>query len=264
MSHTHVAAPAPFEVHVSKDSFKFNAAHFVAFAGYRERLHGHNYRVSIRLQGSHKIGADGYVLDFGSIKKVTSAVCKELNEHFLCPLHSDVLDISHLHNNTIVRVDCAVDGTYFEFPRADCAMLPIVHATTEELAIYLWSVILDRLGYAYLRQRGITSLEVTVAEAPGQEATFRRVVPDHPVTLDVRSFVQTGLVVPMPCLDLDADTAPKAATEVAAPAPHVCGTSCTRLDATVLAHLTKAMKEQGLLKEDVSVDDLKAMFPLLP
>ena len=31
---------------------QFNAAHFVAFEGYRERLHGHNYHVSVRLIGA--------------------------------------------------------------------------------------------------------------------------------------------------------------------------------------------------------------------
>ena len=69
-----------FEVRVAKDTFKFNAAHFVAFKGFRERMHGHNYQVSVRLLGSRKIGSDGYVVDFGDIKAVTKKVCKDLNE----------------------------------------------------------------------------------------------------------------------------------------------------------------------------------------
>ena len=35
-----------YEVQVKSERFKFNAAHFVAFPGYRERLHGHNYTCS--------------------------------------------------------------------------------------------------------------------------------------------------------------------------------------------------------------------------
>jgi hypothetical protein len=50
----------PFEVFVTKDTFKFNAAISWPFAGFRERLHGHNYRVSVRLLGERQIGADGY------------------------------------------------------------------------------------------------------------------------------------------------------------------------------------------------------------
>ena len=40
---------------------------FVAFPGFRERLHGHNYAVSVRLRGEVS-ARDGYVLDFGDIK----------------------------------------------------------------------------------------------------------------------------------------------------------------------------------------------------
>ena len=58
-------AAAPFEVCVG--AFKFNAAHFVAFPGFRERLHGHNYAVAVRLRGAVS-DVDGYVLDFGDIK----------------------------------------------------------------------------------------------------------------------------------------------------------------------------------------------------
>jgi len=44
-------------VYVAKEDFKFNAAHFVCFHGYRERLHGHSYTASCRLVG--KLCADG-------------------------------------------------------------------------------------------------------------------------------------------------------------------------------------------------------------
>jgi dihydroneopterin triphosphate aldolase (PTPS-III) / 6-pyruvoyltetrahydropterin synthase len=182
-----------FEVFVSKETFKFNAAHFVAFPGFRERLHGHNYRVSVRLLGSRSIAADGYLIDFGNVKEVTKNVCKSLNEHFLCPQFSDVLVITT--NETSVALKCE-DGSEFVFPRQDCAMLPIVHATAEELGIYLYGEILHGLDASYLRQRGIHTMEVTVAESPGQEAVFRLAIPEssyesssEPFRLDVRQFI---------------------------------------------------------------------------
>jgi 6-pyruvoyl-tetrahydropterin synthase len=192
-----------FEVFVSKDTFKFNAAHFVAFAGFRERLHGHNYRVSVRLLGERKIGADGYVIDFGNVKAVCKAVCKKLNEHFICPIHSDVLTITEHADDKSVRIECE-DGTFFVFPVKDCAMLPLVHATAEELSIYLWAELLKGLNADYLIKRGIHTMEVIVAEAPGQEAVFRWEIPaptDTEFSLDVRTFITKGDVVPMPCLD---------------------------------------------------------------
>jgi len=195
---------ASFDVYVSKDTFKFNAAHFVAFDGYRERLHGHNYRVGIRLLGKSTIGRDGYVIDFGCIKDVCKRVCKRMNEHFLVPMHSDVLTITEEgEQGESIRIVCQ-DQSVFVFPRSDCLMLPIVHATTEEIAIYLWSELLEGFNCEYLTQRGIHSMEVTVAEAPGQEATFRLGIIEGlrggNTKLDVRSFITEGSLIPMPCL----------------------------------------------------------------
>ncbi len=180
-----------FEVNVSKDTFKFNAAHFVAFPGFRERLHGHNYRLSIRLLGSRTIGQDGYVLDFGDIKDVTKRVCKEINEYIICPMYSPVLKITEIPNNdgnssnsngtkkkksSSVEIICE-DGDRFLFPRGDCVMLPIAHSTAEELAMYMWGRILTELDAKYLVNRGIHTMAVTCAEATGQEAVFRMTIP---------------------------------------------------------------------------------------
>jgi len=247
------------EVYVQKDTFKFTAAHFVAFRGYRERLHGHNYHLGVRMLGDGQprgqkaegrwgreegggsergqpvvpqpgvvvpgevlppspspryplLGADGYVIDFGCIKSVCNTVCKRLHEHFLCPTYSDVLSIQVVKNDDnnstnneaaseSVRIVCE-DGSVFVFPKQDCAMLPIVHASAEELAIYLWSELLKGLDADVLMQRGIHTMEVTVAEAVGQEATFRWPISNSAgpnAALDVRQFVQVGEVVPMPC-----------------------------------------------------------------
>jgi len=216
-----------FEVYVSKESFKFNAAHFVAYRGFRERLHGHNYRCSVRLYGSRysggRIGHDGYVIDFGDVKDVVKRACKELNEHFLCPMYSDVLEIEHDEVGKQILVKCQVDGTQFVFPRDDCALLPLVHTSAEEIAVYLWGEILRGLDGAYLAGRGIQTMEVTVAEAPGQEATFRHDIRtaatttateasdngdgDNHQALDVRQFISDfGTTVPKPCLTNAATT----------------------------------------------------------
>ncbi len=39
-------------------------------------------------------GHDGYLIDFGDIKKVTRTLCKELNEHLIVPTRSDVMTIA--------------------------------------------------------------------------------------------------------------------------------------------------------------------------
>jgi 6-pyruvoyl-tetrahydropterin synthase len=235
---------AAFEVYVCKDTFKFNAAHFVAFKGYREKLHGHNYKVGVRLFGDRTIGSDGYVIDFGCIKDVCKKTCKQLNEHFLCPMHSDVLKITT--DDTSVHIECE-DGSVFMFPRHDCVLLPIVHATAEEMAIYLYAEIINALNAEYLIKRGLHTMEVTVAEAPGQEATFRLAIPENlsaDFKLDVREFIAKGDIIPMPC-----------PTEAK---PKTCCPVCVQSQSNIaegLEQLAKAYND-GRLPKDVTPSDL--------
>ncbi len=155
-----------YEVFVSKDTFKFNAAHFMAYPGFRERLHGHNYRVGVRIEGD--LGEDGYVVDFGDIKRAAIALCKELNERTIVPMHSDCLEITVTDGE--ITLVCE-DGSRFRFPQADCAELPIRHSSAEELATWFCERLIEALPV--LSRRAVRALEVSVAEAPNQEARFR-------------------------------------------------------------------------------------------
>jgi len=78
-----------------------------------------------------------------------------------------------------IKIECAdgrvdmtcEDGSHFSVPEADCALLSIAHSSAEELAAFLCERLRERL--TVIANRGVTSLEVTVAEAPQQEARFR-------------------------------------------------------------------------------------------
>lgn len=187
-----------FEVIVSKADFKFNCAHFIAFQGFRERLHGHNYTVCVKVTGSDTVGPDGYVMDFGDIKKATRTLCKELNEFFICPARSDCLRI--VETGPQVCITCE-DGAEFAFPKTDVRMLPIVHSSAEEMAHYLWCRLLRTIGLAQMLQRGITSLEVCVSEAPMQSALFRCAVPADEEAL--AKIEASPVIRPSPCLQDD-------------------------------------------------------------
>jgi len=182
-----------FEVYVSKADFKFNCAHFIAFRGFRERLHGHNYSVAVKVTGQSHVGSDGYVMDFGDIKKATRALCKELNEYFICPANSDVMSVEE--QGTQICLTCE-DGATFSFPKTDVAMLPLVHSSAEEMCHYLWCRLVRTIGLEQLRIRGIKALEVSVAEAPAQQATFRSAVP---VDEEALAVVETCPIRPQPC-----------------------------------------------------------------
>jgi len=155
-----------YEVFVSRDTFKFNAAHFMAYPGFRERLHGHNYRVSVRVEGD--LGTEGYVIDFGDIKRITKQLCDEMNEKTIVPSASDCIRISQ--TNGQIELACE-DGSRFSFPEKDCVLLPIRHSSAEELAAYVCGRLVEALRS--LRERRLNAIEVAVAEAPQQEARYR-------------------------------------------------------------------------------------------
>ncbi|KAG3018563.1 hypothetical protein PC121_g19699 [Phytophthora cactorum] len=68
---------------------KINAAHFIAYKGFREKLHGHNYHLAVTI--TEQVGSDGYVVDFRETKRISRVICKDLNEFFLVPMKSDAL-----------------------------------------------------------------------------------------------------------------------------------------------------------------------------
>jgi len=89
---------------------------------------------------------------------------------------SDVLRIEEFELKGVkhIQIVCE-DETLFVFPKSDCLCLPISHATTEEMSVYIWYKIRDMLkdNDVDLSKRGIKTMEITVQEAVGQESVFR-------------------------------------------------------------------------------------------
>jgi 6-pyruvoyltetrahydropterin/6-carboxytetrahydropterin synthase len=163
---TSMPARQSFRVDVTKDYLKFSAAHFIAYPGFRERLHGHNYRVAIALDG--QLGPQGYVVDFGVVKRIARRLCERLDERLLIPEQSDCLEIRTEGDAVHVRYE----QDAFRFPLADVLLLPIVHTSVEELAQYLAGELrreLDAEGVGPL-----DAIEVSVEESFGQRAIYRR------------------------------------------------------------------------------------------
>jgi 6-pyruvoyl-tetrahydropterin synthase len=129
-----------FSIHVAKENLKFSAAHFIAYKGFREPLHGHNYQVGVRVEGS--LAHTGYVVDFGLIKKLTKEIVDRIDEHTIVPERSDCLRIDR---PTAGQVRIRYDDDEFVLPASDVAMLPIVHSSAEELARYIWDELVEAL-----------------------------------------------------------------------------------------------------------------------
>jgi 6-pyruvoyltetrahydropterin/6-carboxytetrahydropterin synthase len=160
-----------FSIHVAKENLKFSAAHFIAYPGFREPLHGHNYQVGVRVEG--RLAQTGYVLDFGLIKQLTKEIVDRIDERTIVPLNSDCLRIEREGDNQI-RIRYEEDE--FVLPAADVCALPIVHSSAEELARFILSELRAALS-ARSALGDVVALEISVAEGPGQAAIYREEMP---------------------------------------------------------------------------------------
>ena len=144
---------------LSRPDIGFSAAHFSVVGGRAERLHGHNYRVSLSASGD--VGDDGALVDFAVLKRALRAECAELDERTLLPLTSESVRVEVEAEVVSVRER----SRRFMFPRDDVVLLPIPNTTCEWLAAHLLARLRARLGDLGLR------LTLTVEEVPGQSAT---------------------------------------------------------------------------------------------
>src|SRR5436190_22167183 len=81
-----------FSIEVAKDYFNFASAHFLIFAnGKREPLHGHNYQISVTIEG--ELDRAGVVLDFISFKPLVKQVCDSLDHRTLIQTESPLVTV---------------------------------------------------------------------------------------------------------------------------------------------------------------------------
>jgi 6-pyruvoyltetrahydropterin/6-carboxytetrahydropterin synthase len=158
-----------YRITVARAEHKFSCAHMTVFPdGRKERLHGHNYTVSVAID----LGAVGFehLIDFGAIKRAVAAECAEWRERTLLAAESPRLERLRREAGEVEIVLC---GQRYVFPEADVLLLPIDNTTTEALA-ELWC---DRLGARLrptLRGSVALGLEVRIDESPGQGAIAYR------------------------------------------------------------------------------------------
>jgi 6-pyruvoyltetrahydropterin/6-carboxytetrahydropterin synthase len=161
----------PYRVQVTKDYLVFAAAHFITFAGHRcESLHGHNYRVSVALEGALD-PESWYVFNFVDLKQIMKRLCDEIDHRVLLPLENPKLRIGEQGDSITVAYQ---ERPRYVFPREDCVLLPIPNTTAEMLAQYLAGRLRAELGEGASR---LASIEIEVEESFGQSAVYRETLP---------------------------------------------------------------------------------------
>jgi len=154
-----------FKVRIANDHLIFCSAHFISFHGHQcERLHGHNYRTTVELEG--ELDRDFYVFDFIALKKWAKAITDELDHHVLLATQNPVIHVEE----SAERVRVTYKDSEWIFPRGDCVLLPIENTTAELLARYIAGRLLESLRE---RESFVPSaLHVEVEENVGQSATY--------------------------------------------------------------------------------------------
>ena len=150
-------------VRLDKECHVFSAAHFITFSGdICERLHGHNYRVAVEVEGP--LDENQYVIDFIALRDELKAITDELDHRMLLPASHLLIRLAVGEKE--IEATFTPDGRRWVFPRGDCAVLPVANTTAELLANYIGQRLLvalqDRTGCRPAR------LEVAVDENHGQ------------------------------------------------------------------------------------------------
>ncbi|HEY5542962.1 MAG TPA: 6-carboxytetrahydropterin synthase [Candidatus Binatia bacterium] len=156
-----------FSIEVAKDYFNFASAHFLIFAnGKREPLHGHNYQVSVVLEGD--LDRAGVVLDFISFKPLVKRICDSLDHRTLIQTASPAITVRERSQEIEVRHG----KQKIILPREDVILLPLANTSTELLAEHVANRIRRQVRRKF-PGASIRCLEVGVEEARGQRGFYR-------------------------------------------------------------------------------------------
>jgi|YelNatPaOPRAMG01_1025707.scaffolds.fasta_scaffold08359_4 6-pyruvoyltetrahydropterin/6-carboxytetrahydropterin synthase len=134
----------------------FSAAHVMI--GHRRcgRLHGHDYAISVSLEGEPD--ADGVIIDFGELKELVRGIAMELDHKFL---------VAKKHKNVSIdgeNVRIRSGKSEYIVPISDCALLDVHQTSAEEIATWVG----ERLRKKLAGRSNISTLRVNVEEGMGQ------------------------------------------------------------------------------------------------
>lgn len=156
-----------FRIEVAKDYFNFASAHFLIFAGgQREPLHGHNYQVSVTMEG--ELDRAGVLLDFIGFKPLVKQICDALDHRTLIQTASPALRVHQRASEIEIRYK----KQKIILPRQDVILLPLTNTSTELLAEHVANEIRRRVKRQFPGSQ-VRFLEVGVEEARGQRGLYR-------------------------------------------------------------------------------------------
>lgn len=152
-----------------RKGLRFSSAHITPEHKKCGRLHGHTYAVHLRMRGEQDEW--GIVLDFGVITDTLKQIGDEIDHLVLVPTESNHYSDLKVTKDTVrFRVTDPYTGEpkRFEFPRQDCALLPLPSTTAEDLAKYVYREFMRRTQF----KTDTAFVEVGVDEGYGKGAWY--------------------------------------------------------------------------------------------
>jgi 6-pyruvoyltetrahydropterin/6-carboxytetrahydropterin synthase len=151
-------------IEISKEDIKFSVAHFTIFsATERERLHGHNYAVSLAVTAP--VGDDGICFSYRDVKSRLRTICENLDEYTLLPKYSPHLRLEEDAEFYIVWFN----NEKIPLRKSDTLLLPIRNSTVEEFARYVRDQFIG--DESFVKQRNIHAIVIKVSSGPGQSGS---------------------------------------------------------------------------------------------
>ena len=136
--------------------YGFSAAHRIEGHPKCGRMHGHNYLVTVELEGL--VATDGMVLDYNILDEVAKPIIDAMDHRYL-------VSRSNRDNDDPYLLAAIHSGLH----AGDIYDVPKDATTAERLAEYFAGLLLSALS----REVALTALTITVKESDKTSATFR-------------------------------------------------------------------------------------------
>ncbi len=138
----------------------FSSAHFLIGHEKCGRIHGHNWKVKVEVEG--ELEEHGWVIDFTLLKNITDELLNKFDHKMLLPN-------SIAYDYTCENLNFTTNSKKYSLPKEDCVIVPIGNITCENLAYFLHK----ELWQILKKFKNIHNLEIKVNERDEQGAAFK-------------------------------------------------------------------------------------------
>jgi len=148
-------------ISISREQYKFSCAHMTVFPdGTKERLHGHNYQLSIALDVD-RVDLPA-MIPFTQIKTALAEICAAWKERVFVATNNPHLVVIQ----DARELEFTLCGERYVLPRGDALLLPIDNISVEALAAHVAELLRAKLAPSFGPH--VHALTATIEESPGQ------------------------------------------------------------------------------------------------